>query len=152
MPFGVRKSPWQTGSSPSNRRRLPEHTRPSNGQWKPCVGGMARGALYAFIDPKDPNCAAGQAQGRRGARAMTGLAVLGPILPSLAATNKCLAENNKSRDHRCKYDELFGLLHRILLVAIQVQCGACRGNLRPKTPRPGRMEALAELFARCGSG
>ena len=31
----------------------------------------------------------------------------------------------------------------------KLKCGACRGNLNPKTSRPGRMEALAELFARC---
>src|SRR5262245_31907676 len=49
MPFCVRKSPWQTGSLPSNRRRLPEHTRPSNGQWKPCVGRMARGRMFVDV-------------------------------------------------------------------------------------------------------
>src|SRR2546430_16233291 len=49
MPFCVRKSPWLTGSLPRNRRRLPEHTRPSNGQWKPCVGRMARGRVFVDV-------------------------------------------------------------------------------------------------------
>src|SRR6516225_12190822 len=49
MPFSVRKSPWLTGSSPSNRRRLPEHTRPSNGQWKACVNRMARGRMFVDV-------------------------------------------------------------------------------------------------------
>src|SRR5262245_27557705 len=49
MPFCVRKSPWLTGSLPRNRRRLPEHTRPSNGQWKPCVGRMASGQVFVDV-------------------------------------------------------------------------------------------------------
>jgi hypothetical protein len=49
MPFCVRKSPWLTGSLPSNRPRLPEHTRPSSGQWKACVNRMARGRTFVDV-------------------------------------------------------------------------------------------------------
>jgi len=49
MPFCVRKSPSRTGSLPSNRRRLPEHTRPSSGQWKACVNRMVRGRMFVDV-------------------------------------------------------------------------------------------------------
>src|SRR6516225_4465647 len=65
MPFCVRKSPWLTGSLPSNRQRLPEHTRPSSGQWKPCVGRMARGRPGRCESLMREQCAGGEATKKR---------------------------------------------------------------------------------------